>query len=58
MAESHLSVLVSWKKELIWGIKIEGGRLVSSDETSAWQVSSVQGSAYLDDRKLRAKHFC
>ena len=37
--------------------KSKGGRLVSSDETSAWQVSSVQGSAYLDDRKLRAKYF-
>ena len=37
--------------------KSKGGELVSSDETSAWQVSSVQGSAYLDDRKLRAKYF-
>ena len=37
--------------------KSKGGRLLSSDETSAWQVSSVQGSAYLDDRKLRAKYF-
>ena len=59
MAESEMTDdREFWQKELIWGIKSEGGRLVSSDETSAWQVSSVQGSAYLDDRKLRAKYFC
>ena len=46
------------RKNLSAAEKSKGGRLVSSDETSAWQVSSVQGSAYLDDRKLRAKYFC
>ena len=45
------------RKNLSAAEKSKGGRLVSSDETSAWQVSSVQGSAYLDDRKLRAKYF-
>ena len=46
------------RKNLSAAEKSKGGQLVSSDETSAWQVSSVQGSAYLDDRKLRAKYFC
>ena len=44
-------------KNLSAAEKSEGGRLVSSDETSAWQVSSVQGSAYLDDRKLKSEIF-
>ena len=45
------------RKNLSAAEKSKGGRLVSSDETSAWQVSSVQGSAYLDDRKLKSEIF-
>lgn len=58
MAESEMTDdREFWQKEFICSGKSKGGRLLSSDETSAWQVSSVQGSAYLDDRKLRAKYF-
>ena len=63
MAEFHLCMAVHTlmtefgPKEFVFTKKVVDGRLVSSDETSACQVSSVQASAYLDDRKLTAKHF-